>query len=117
MNKLFNTVFVMLVVMSVAAVMLRISQRNNNSLENVEPINTQSPEEVSSTIIYEEEEYLLIAEEGYLNLYESGEKPSLKKSERINFALFPPEDVIELKSGLTFKTVSEAYEAMESFVN
>lgn len=64
----------------------------------------------------EEEKYLLIAEEEYLNLYQIGEETALKKSERINTRLFPESDITNLAAGIEFGTSEEAFAAMENFV-
>ncbi len=63
-----------------------------------------------------EEKYLLIAEDEYLNLYQIGEKTALKKSERINTALFPEADIKNLTDGIQYKSSDEAFAAMENFV-
>ena len=69
-----------------------------------------------SSLAQEEEGYLLIAEKEYLNLYQIGEKKTLKKSERINTALFPEEDITSLIKGIEYKSSDDAFAAMENFV-
>ena len=72
--------------------------------------------EVFKSSVADEEEYLLIAEKDYLNLYEIGDKKTLKKSERINTALFPEEDITNLIKGIEYKSSDDAFAAMENFV-
>lgn len=72
--------------------------------------------EVFKTEIADEEGYLLIAEKEYLNLYKIGEKKTLKKSERINTALFPEEDITNLIKGIEYNSSDDAFAAMENFV-
>lgn len=67
-------------------------------------------------IAAEEERFLLIRENDYLNLYHIGEKKALKKSERINIGLFPEGDIKRLSSGIEYPTPEEAYAAMENYI-
>lgn len=93
---------------------------NGGKTENKPYMNKQEsiPEQVSSNTTSEEiGGFLLIAEENHLNLYEDNKNGGLKKSEYIDFSIFPSKDVEELRQGITFDKVSDAYAMMENYVN
>lgn len=94
-------------------------QRQNAAPEIPTPAEeTYIPEKVfaASEEFVEEEKFLLIAENGYLNLYRTGAERSLKQSERFDISLFPYDDALLLEQGMEFGSIEEAYEAMENFV-
>ena len=64
-----------------------------------------------------DESWVLIAEGEYLNLYHINEGKSLKNSELIDISVFPMSDAAELKKGIKFDTISDAYTVMEGFIN
>ena len=64
-----------------------------------------------------EESWLLIAEGKYLNLYHINGEKRLKNSEQIDLSVFPDADAGELKKGIKFDTVHDAYTVMEGFIN
>lgn len=88
-----------------------------NIAENL-PESPQSPQNtvISSSNGERKERYLLIAEEEYLNLYKLDGRATLKKSEQVNFKLFPEADVRSLEEGVEYETPQEAFAAMENFV-
>ena len=63
------------------------------------------------------ESWFLVAEGEYLNLYHINDKKSLKNSELIDISVFPTSDIAELKKGIKFDTISDAYTVMEGFIN
>lgn len=64
-----------------------------------------------------DESWFLVAEEGYLNLYHINDKKRLKNSEPVDMSVFPFSDAEELRKGIKFDTVSDAYTVMEGFIN
>lgn len=117
MNR-FKVLFLSLIVIFAVVFAISISITENDI--PVEPFseNAQNePTEVAKDTLVEDERYLLIAEDSYLNLYNSDRNGALKKSEQINFSLFPEEDIAELRKGKTFASETEAYEEMENFIN
>ncbi len=103
------------VIMAALVFAIKYSDKKRN--ENPPLNNDKNLGEVfKPDIASEEEKYLLIAEEEYLNLYQIGEKTALKKSERINTRLFPEGDITNLSAGIEYKTPEEAFAAMENFV-
>lgn len=104
------------VVLVMALIILFADNRNQKEPFAEEP--NPLPQEVSKeTFVNEQEIFLLIAEDNYLNLYNSDTNGVLKKSEQIDFNLFPDSDVEELRKGKTFYSETEAYEMMENFVD
>ena len=79
------------------------------AIESAEPAEPAANQEAA-------EGYIVIAENGYLNLYRTGSRYALERSERINITLFPSGDRQKLMSGVEFESRSEAYEFMENFV-
>ncbi len=77
------------------------------------PPKTVSGENIAEPAI----EYLIIAENNYLNLYLVDENLSLKCSERLDLNLLPVEDASMLANGVCFKTIEDAYTMMESYIN
>ena len=63
------------------------------------------------------ESWVLIAEGENLNLYHIDGEKSLKNSELFDISVFPMSDAAELKKGIKFDTVSDAYTVMEGFIN
>lgn len=63
------------------------------------------------------EEWFLVAEGRYLNLYSINGEKSLKSSEQIDLSVFPVADAARLRKGIKYDTVFDAYSAMESFIN
>ena len=117
MNR-FKVLFLSLIVILAVVFAVSVSITENEMPSEPFSENAQNkPTEVAKDTLVEEEKYLLIAEDGYLNLYNSDRKGSLKKSEQINFSLFPKEDIAELRKGKTFASETEAYEEMENFIN
>ncbi|MEE0944734.1 MAG: hypothetical protein UIM24_04720 [Clostridia bacterium] len=118
MNK-FKALFLTIIV--VGAVVFAVSMAITENEIPKEPFarnaNPEPTEVVKDTLLEEGETFLLIAEDSYLNLYNSDINGALKKSEQINFSLFPAEDIAELRKGKTFQSELEAYAAMEDFVN
>ncbi|MBS7298819.1 MAG: hypothetical protein KIG65_07025 [Eubacteriales bacterium] len=111
---------ILLLTIIVVGVMMIISMLNDE-IENRLPSedkNTQSlPRQVNSTVTSEEETFLLIAEDDYLNLYNTDRNGPLRISEKIDFKIFPADDVYELRKGITFASEIEAYKMMENFIN
>ena len=62
------------------------------------------------------EDFLLIAEDGYLNLYRRGEGSALILSERLDLALFPQNDALQLTRGITFDGEEAAFSAFEDYI-
>lgn len=117
-KNILRVLFVGVVCATTAAIVLRLKPEPQQEINPPVSAATPSGEEVfNSEIITQEQECLLIAEGDYLNLYEIGDTTSLKKSERLDFTLFPDDDVTQLEKGMIFSTIEEAYEMMENFVN
>lgn len=80
---------------------------------------SETPAEAVSAVMNAEESvtYIVIAENGYLNLYRTGADKALEKSERLDIGLFPDEDSRMLAEGVEFDNAEAAFEFMESFVS
>ncbi len=115
-NYIKATLLLLFVVSVTLLLFLCFSKRREPSAPIAEK--NPPPEAVSGDVIASAiEEYLLIAEDNYLNLYHIGESPSLKHSEYFNKFLLPKADILLLSDGIRFQSLKKAYEAMESFVN
>lgn len=101
----------------VSALVFAIKYSDNKRNENLPLNDDENLGEVFKPDIADEgNKYLLIAEEEYLNLYQIGKNTALKKSERINTALFPEEDITNLTKGIEYTSSDDAFAAMENFV-
>ena len=114
-GKLITVVVLALAGLVVAAVTIRFI----NDKKEIEPdTGTELVGEASAeTTAIEQEKFLLIAEENYLNLYSAETNGALKKSEKLNPSIFPDSDIAELKRGIVFDSEMEAYEMMENYID
>ncbi|MBQ8636815.1 MAG: hypothetical protein IJ423_02325 [Clostridia bacterium] len=117
MNKVKVLSLVIAGVVLLTALIILLGENKNHKEPFAEKPNPLPQEVSKKTFVDEQEIFLLIAEDNYLNLYNSDTNGVLKKSEQIDFNLFPAEDVEELREGKTFYSETEAYEMMENFVN
>lgn len=62
------------------------------------------------------EDFFLIAEDGFLNLYRRGETSALISSERLDLSLLPQGDVILLTRGIEFSDEESAFSAIEDYI-
>ncbi|MBQ7794127.1 MAG: hypothetical protein IJ366_06345 [Clostridia bacterium] len=117
MNRIFKAVI--LVPLLICALLAAIIFLNGKSTEAPPPAhNAPTPQTVFGETEAEPlEEYMLIAEKGYLNLYQKGDSSAPKHSERLDPSLLPASDIKELENGMSFSSAEEAYRAMESFIN
>lgn len=101
-----------------AAIFLRSAKNEREQLMSTPPPQqTQTPVgAVSAATNTEASGYVVIAENGYLNLYPAG-SAAPEKSVRFDIGLFPAEDAKLLAEGVEFDTIEQAYEFMESFVS
>lgn len=104
-----------------AVIFFRNSGREREQLMNTPaPQVTQAPSGAVSAAVNgasEAAEYVVIAENGYLNLYSSQASAAPEKSERFDTELFPADDVKLLLEGVRFNDIDEAYEFMENFIS
>ncbi len=117
MNRVRAIPLVIAGVLLIMALVILLREGNNPDEPFSEKPNPLPQEVSKETYIEEQEIFLLIAEENYLNLYNSDTNGVLKKSEQIDFNLFPADDVEELRKGKTFQSETEAYEMMENFID
>ncbi len=116
--KYLSKAAIVLPLLALALALFLLFFSEKNSPPEPQDSVTPAPQAVSlDTKAEPSEEYLLIAEDGYLNLYETADSPSVKYSERLDTLLLPHSDRLLLANGLYFKSLDEAYQAMESFVN
>lgn len=102
-----------------AAIFLRSVRTEREQLMSTPvPQETQPPAGTVSAAANTEtaERYVVIAENGYLNLYRAG-GTAPEKSVRFDIGLFPADDVKLLTEGAEFESIEQAYEFMESFVS
>lgn len=71
-------------------------------------------EPVESAASAEKISYRVVAENGYLNLYQAD---SIKKSEPFDSQLYPAKDVLELENGVTFDDIEAAFAFLESYIS
>lgn len=100
----------------IAAIVVAVTIRFTNDKKEVVPDTELAGETSAEATVIEEEKFLLIAEDNYLNLYNADTDGALKKSERLNPSIFPDVDIAELRQGIVFDSEMEAYEMMENFI-
>lgn len=121
--RIKRTILYMLAIIFVAVnamIFLRSAKNEREQLMSTPaPQETQAPAGAVSAATNTEAEsgYIVIAENGYLNLYRADGGAAPEKSERFDTELFPADDIKLLKSGVEFDNIEQAYEFMESFLS
>lgn len=99
------------ILLCAAAWLVRLPPRQPESTPAPDPV--QHTAQAADSI---REDFLLIAEDGYLNLYRRGEGAALILSERLDLALFPQNDALQLTRGITFDGEEAAFSAFEDYI-
>ncbi len=118
MNRYIKVILLLSILLSAILICMLFSQSKEK--QSPAPISDTNPppEAVSGDITASAlDEYLLIAEGEYLNLYFMDGEPSLKHSEHFDSFLLPSGDIAILSQGIKFQSIEKAYEVMEGFIN
>ena len=90
--------------------------REETELPPVESIAPDTAAVAEQTVLEQRDVFLLIAEDGYINLYQKGSRNALLYSVRLDLSLFPAKDAEMLCDGIEFDSQEEAYSVLENFV-